>query len=255
MIILIPMAGKGQRFIDEGYLVSKPLIQVSGKPMIVQATNSLPKGNKHIFICRTDHLKDNIDQVLQSTFQNCKVIDIDYITEGQASTCALSKNYIDMEEELIIGACDNGMVFDPQKFEELKNQTDTDIICFGFTKQNNLALKPESWGWIKHENYLIDSISVKVPISKNPYNDNAVIGSFYFKKAKYFFEIYDHLVKNNIRVNNEFYVDSCIDQAKNLGYKAKLFVVDKYIGWGTPKDLKEYQFWESYFKEGYDEKN
>src|SRR5665213_1163470 len=36
---LIPMAGRGQRFVDEGYKEFKPLIPVSGKPMVVQSVN------------------------------------------------------------------------------------------------------------------------------------------------------------------------------------------------------------------------
>lgn len=33
-ILLIPMAGKGQRFIDEGYETPKPLIEVGGKTIL-----------------------------------------------------------------------------------------------------------------------------------------------------------------------------------------------------------------------------
>ena len=34
MQIIIPMAGKGQRFIDAGYSIPKPLISINGKPMV-----------------------------------------------------------------------------------------------------------------------------------------------------------------------------------------------------------------------------
>ena len=51
MNILIPMAGAGSRFKKEGYKISKPLILVNQKPMVVEATNHLPKGDKYIYIC------------------------------------------------------------------------------------------------------------------------------------------------------------------------------------------------------------
>jgi len=41
-ITLIPLAGRGSRFAKEGYEDPKPLIDVSGKPMIIQAAASLP---------------------------------------------------------------------------------------------------------------------------------------------------------------------------------------------------------------------
>jgi hypothetical protein len=37
--LVVPMAGLGQRFADEGYLLTKPLISVSGLPMVAQAAH------------------------------------------------------------------------------------------------------------------------------------------------------------------------------------------------------------------------
>ena len=39
---LIPMAGLGSRFKDYGYRISKPMIQVKNKPMVVTACQSFP---------------------------------------------------------------------------------------------------------------------------------------------------------------------------------------------------------------------
>ena len=47
---LIPMAGKGSRFKKENYKLSKPLIPISGIPMVIQAVKSLPKTNTYFFI-------------------------------------------------------------------------------------------------------------------------------------------------------------------------------------------------------------
>ena len=42
-INLIPMAGEGKRFLNEGYRTPKPLIKINGIPMFVHATKALPK--------------------------------------------------------------------------------------------------------------------------------------------------------------------------------------------------------------------
>ena len=44
------MAGKGSRFKKENYKLSKPLIPISGMPMVIQAVKSLPKTNTYSFI-------------------------------------------------------------------------------------------------------------------------------------------------------------------------------------------------------------
>ena len=45
---LVPLAGRGQRFVNEGYKDPKPLIKVNGLPMVVTATRCLPKTNKFL---------------------------------------------------------------------------------------------------------------------------------------------------------------------------------------------------------------
>ena len=80
-------------------------------------------------------------------------------------------------------------------------------------------------------------------------NDHAVIGSFTFKKASDFVECAEAMISENIRVNNEFYVDVVIDVAVQRGLKVKVFEVDKYVCWGTPNDLSIYNYWLSYFRE------
>ncbi len=247
MINLIPMAGEGKRYKNAGYVIPKPLISVSEKPMVVMAAESLPKADKWIFICRKEHIDNyKIDETLKSYFSNSEIIAVDKITEGQASTCLLVKDIINNNEELLIGACDNGMIWDNRKLEELKKEAD----CLVWTFRNNVAVKkkPQAYGWVvvdKKNNIL--KISVKIPISDNPINDYAIVGTFWFKKGKIFIEAAENIIRKNIRINNEFYADSVINEVIAAGYKAKVFEVEKYICWGTPDDLRKYQYWESFF--------
>jgi dTDP-glucose pyrophosphorylase len=248
MNILIPMAGAGSRFTNEGYKVSKPLILVNKKPMVVEATNHLPKSKNHIYICKKKHLEDDkIDVEIKKFYPKAKFITIDYLTEGQASTCLLAKDEINNNEELIIGACDNGMIWNKKKFLLEKNETD----CLVWTFRNNVTVvnKPESYGWVDiTEKNFAKRASVKVPISNNPISDHAIVGTFWFKKGKYFVEAAEKMISKNRRINNEFYVDECINDLIELGLRVKVFEVDKYICWGTPNDLKTYEYWEQFHK-------
>lgn len=246
MNILIPMAGAGSRFKKEGFKTSKPLILVNQKPMVVEATNYLPKGKRQIYICRKEHLKDdNIDVEIAKYYPKSKFIMIDYLTEGQASTCLLAKKEINNNEELIIGACDNGMIWEEEKFLREKKQAD----CLVWTFRNNVAVKnnPEAYGWIEiNDRNEVKRTSVKVPISNNPISDHAIVGTFWFRKGKYFVDAAEKMISKNRRINNEFYVDECINDLIELGMKVKVFEVDKYICWGTPNDLRTYEYWEKF---------
>ena len=61
--------------------------------------------------------------------------------------------------------------------------------------------------------------------------------------------LFPHYVNalRNGRVNGEFYVDSCINDALLLGYKCHVFDVDHYFSWGTPNELRTFEYWQSCF--------
>jgi hypothetical protein len=69
----------------------------------------------------------------------------------------------------------------------------------------------------------------------------------FFRKGKYFMEGLKANYRENIRSNGEFYVDDVINQNIKSGLKVKSFVVNNYICWGTPNDLKTYQYWQAFF--------
>ena len=41
--LILPMAGRGSRFFENGFVCPKPLIEISGKPFFYWATRSVEK--------------------------------------------------------------------------------------------------------------------------------------------------------------------------------------------------------------------
>ena len=72
---LIPMAGEGIRFVNEGYKLPKPLIKIKGIPMFVKAARSLPRADKYIFICLNKHIKKfKLDKTIKYFFPKSHII-------------------------------------------------------------------------------------------------------------------------------------------------------------------------------------
>ncbi|MGB5238093.1 MAG: sugar phosphate nucleotidyltransferase [Flavobacteriaceae bacterium] len=248
-INLIPLAGQGSRFIKEGYQDPKPLIEVGGKPMIIQAADSLPRANKNIFVCLQSHLSDfPLAETLEAQYPGSKIIGLDHITQGQACTCEIGLKGEDPEAALLIGACDNGMLWNTEVYTALINDETVDAIIWSFRNHPSSERNPQMYGWIKVDDQLsVKGVSVKVPISENPKEDHAIVGTFYFRKAQYFEEALKRMYEKDIRVNGEFYVDSCVNELVEMGLKVKVFELDHYVGWGTPNDLLTYRYWQSFF--------
>ena len=251
--LVIPMAGLGQRFIDEGYVVTKPLIPVSGKPMVTQATNDLPAAEQHVFILRSDMLgyKD-ISAELKKLYPNAFIKTLSSVTEGQACTALIGLETLEQElgnaiEPITFGACDNGALYNYDNFKQLIDDTDVDIIVWGVRGHTNAIRNPQMYGWIDaDESKLIKKVSVKTAL-ESPSTDPIVLGTFTFKRAKDFHTVINHLIERNGRINGEFYIDSCINDAIELGLKCYLFEVDNYLSWGTPNDLRTFEYLQSCF--------
>lgn len=256
--ILIPMAGAGQRFADAGYTVHKPAIMTidrftgKEKPMVVCATKDLPgvaeDGSNVIYVDRTFHKTDGVEDVIREYYPKARFITIDHLTEGQACTCMLAEEYLDPEEPLLIAGCDNGMDIDGEAFEELTK--DSDCIVFTYRHNEAVLANPNAYGWmITDEEGNITGTSIKKAISDTPMEDPAVVATFWFRKARVFIEATKKMIEENDRVNNEFYVDQTVKHVLELGYRAKIFDIDRYVGWGTPADYEGYQKTYVYFKE------
>tara|TARA_B100000676_G_C18082027_1_gene851978 strand:- start:2692 stop:4302 length:1611 start_codon:yes stop_codon:yes gene_type:complete len=247
--LLMPMVGLGSRFQKEGYKIDKPLIPVSGKPMAVQAVNDLPRAESQQFIFRNnlpglESLKTAVSGV--SIAPKCMVLD--QMTDGQASTCEQGAKDLDPDQPVTIGACDNGMLYDPELFNELMKDDSVDVIVWGARGYPGAKRSPEMYGWIEvgAETSNICSVSVKVPLA-DPKRDPIIVGVFTFKRLGDFFDSVKRMKAREAKVNGEYYVDMAINDAINLGLNCKLFEIDKYICWGTPNDLRTFEYWQSCF--------
>ena len=85
--LIFPMVGAGSRFQKEGYRTAKPLIQVSGRPMALQALDDLPKTERQKFVLRKDLVGiDQLKEALHKQSKTAEFVELDYMTDGQATT-------------------------------------------------------------------------------------------------------------------------------------------------------------------------
>lgn len=251
--LILPMAGAGSRFSKKNYKDPKPLIDVNGLPMVVQAVNCLPSTKDKTFICLQEHIDNyNLSSVLNKYYSNIEIYGIDKITEGQGCTCEIGINQskIDLEKPILISACDNGVYYDIKKYQNLVDDNTNDVIVWSFRNNPTSRNNPNMYAWMEvDENDNIKSVSCK-KFDKEIHNietSHVIIGTMFFRKAKYFIDGLHENYKNNIRSNNEFYVDDVINQNIKNGLKVKVFEVKNYICWGTPDDYETYIYWRDFF--------
>ena len=229
--ILIPMAGAGSRFKEAGYIFPKPLIEINNKPMIQCVIDSLNLEGNFIFIVQKEHQeKFNINSVLKILKPNCKIIELDKITEGAACTTLLAKRYINNNNPLIIANSDQYIEWDSIKsmYNFNSKKIDGSILTFN-------AIHPK-WSYAKTDkNNFVTEVAEKKVISQN-----ATVGVYFWKKGNDYVKYAEQMIKKNIRVNNEFYVCPVFNEAILDKKKIIIDPVHKMHGLGTPQDLNDF---------------
>lgn len=245
--LLMPMAGAGNRFVDENYQLPKPLIQVSGRPMVVQAIKDLPPMKDKVFILRKDLPGiEQIEDELNGEYLDSRQVILEGLTEGQACTCLAAIDGVAPDKPLMIGTCDSGSLYDSAKFIELMQDDTTDVIVWVIRGYAGAIRNPNAYGWVEVEGSTVSRVSCKQPL-ENPETDPVILGMFTFKRASDFILAAKRLVASDTRVNGEFYMDSLVNEAIALGLNCKIFEVENFLCWGTPDDLRTFEYWQSCF--------
>jgi HAD superfamily hydrolase (TIGR01509 family) len=229
--VLIPMAGAGSRFQQAGYTFPKPLIEVNGAPMIQVVVHNLNVEANFIFVVQKEHReKYNLDTLLNLITPNCKIVEVDGLTEGAACTTLLAKEYIDNDAPLLMANSDQFLEWDSNEFmyKMIEQRVDGGIVTFTSTHPK--------WSFAK-VNEIGDVTEVA---EKNPISDIATVGVYYWAKGSDYVKYTEQMIEKNVRVNNEFYVCPVFNEAIGDGKIIRTFNIDKMWGLGTPEDLKYY---------------
>ncbi len=231
MNVLIPMAGAGKRFVDAGYIFPKPLIEINNKPMIQWVIESLNLKANYIFIIQKEHQeKYNVKSVLNVLQPNCKIIELDKITEGAACTTLLAKKYINNSDPLIIANSDQYIRWNSSKAIYDFNSKNLDGAILTFE-----AIHPK-WSYAKCDDQgFVTEVAEKKVISKN-----ATVGVYYWKHGSDYVNSAERMIEKNIRVNNEFYVCPVYNEFLLQKKRVKIYNVDEMQGMGTPEDLNNF---------------
>lgn len=250
---VVPMAGRGQRFVDQGYTDPKPLIEVAGRTMIEQSIAALPSPKERVLVALAEHADDARFRSMVGSFSApTRIVRLDRVTEGQACTAKLGVDVIDPDAPVLFAPCDAGYVYDVERWLDIESRADAEIVLF--TAKNHLPAiwRPQMYGWVDvAEDGNVRSIAVKKLVEgKVAAELEVVTGTFWFKSGRVFVREMESMLAADERVNNEFYIDTIAKRMVEGGRPSRAFTVDKYMPWGTPEELKTFDYWNAVFREG-----
>lgn len=232
--IVVPMAGRGSRFLEQGYSDSKPFIDVNGKPMIQKVIENLnfefDDKFKVIILCQKEDYEKYDFKLFPEIFQhnNIEIVQIDGITEGAACTLLLAKEFINNDTPMLSFNTDQMIDYNVEETFNKMSQHDGGIPCFWGDS--------EDWSYAKtDEKGLVTEVAEKKVIS-----NDATAGYYYWSKGSDFVKYAEQMINSNDRVNNEFYVAPVYNYAVKDGKNICITQVDKVYELGTPEYLERY---------------
>lgn len=234
--IVITMGGLGSRFRKMGYDKPKYMIEAKGKTLFEWSMISL-EGYKdqvaqYIFIAMKDE-KEDVQafiehQCKQMNFPEYHVIVIDYLTDGQATTAMLAKQYWNEEHALLIYNIDTYVESGQMNSAELKG--DGFIPCF--------KAEGNHWSFVRLDETSGRAVEIK---EKQRISDNCTLGAYYFKSCGFYKKLYEEYYTQDVElVNGEKYVAPLYNYLLEKGGNIYISDIDpKYVHvLGTPEELE-----------------
>ena len=227
--LIMPMAGAGSRFFENGYITPKPLININNKPFFYWAVKSIVKyiDVDLTFVVLNEHVKNNmIDKEIKKYFPNSNIIVIEKILNGALLTCLEGIKNIDDNLPIIFNDCDHAF-----KCKDFYN------YCMQEKKEYDGALltfnsSEEKFSYLE----LNEKNLVKRTVEKKVISNHAICGVYYFANKKILLESSQEYLK---RCNyKEYFVSGVYNVLANKGMKVGYFDVDYHLSFGTPEEYE-----------------
>jgi len=227
--IIIPMAGKGQRFVNAGYTTPKPLLKLGDTLIVKHIIDTMRcPGAQFIFIVRQEHCDEfQLDQKLLEIEPDAKILKINEMTEGSICTVLLAKGYFDNDVPIIIKDCDQIINWNPEHFLEFvsRNKADGSLVTIHYDRPDYSFSRVDSKG------------KVLETAEKSVISNHGHTGIYYFAKGKDLIRYSQRMIDKNIRTNNEFYTAPVYNQYIQDGKLILIYPVAEMFQLGTPEEF------------------
>lgn len=234
MNIVMPMAGRGSRFVDIGVATPKPLIDVRGRPMYTWAMDALPldRATRLIFLCLSEHLGAlGLEDDIRARYGEYDpiIVDVNEVTEGQACTVLLAREHIDNDQPLVIFNADTTLRSNLAGV--LDGYPDADGVLSVFSAPG------DKWSFAR----LDDSGRIVETAEKRRISEWASTGLYHFARGAEFVRHADQMIADDDRIKGEFYVAPLYNRMIANGAKIYPEMAQDVWVLGTPEDLAHFE--------------
>lgn len=230
MRVVVPMAGRGSRFAEQGIETPKPLVRVAGRPMVAWALESLGgiEYSEIVFVALREHEEQfGVSDLLRRLgISRVRVVLLEDVTDGQLCSVLAAREHINRDEDVLIASSDTYVESELGREIAARRPDCRGIISVADMPGNR-------WSFARtDEQGVVVEVTEKVRIS-----GHASTGLYYFANGREFVAIADDMIRNEERTRGEYYVIPTYQKYIDRGWRVEVSVAARMWDMGTPEAL------------------
>ena len=229
--LIMPMAGGGTRFLEQGMDLPKPIIKLRGEPFFYWAVQSLTgfiEVKDMVFVILKDHVEQyGIDDEIQRYYPDARIVVIPEVLKGAVLTCLKGIEVIDDDLPILFNDCDHAFI--SKAFYEYVKQGEYNAIDGAL-----LTFRSDSpnYSYV----YFNDRHEIAGTIEKQVLSNEAICGAYYFREKELFYEAAQKYIKHCDY--KEYFMSGVYNEMISAHKKVRSFPLDEHISFGTPDEYR-----------------
>jgi dTDP-glucose pyrophosphorylase len=229
LALVMPMAGKGSRFVRSGHTEPKPLIDIAGYPAFWWATESVRTAlpvRELVYVVLEEHVRTfAIEEVIRDRYPAARVVTVPEATGGAAESAAIGVATLASAGPIAINDCDHAFDGGVLRVLAASLRTAARGALVGFR-----SASPAYAYAVLDENGLVTET-----IEKRVVGEFAIAGCYLFDSAQTFLNGFARY-RAECRYP-ELYVSGIYNLLLRAGARVEFGELAEHMAFGTPEEL------------------
>ena len=243
------MSGQGTRYQLAGYSEPKPLIPVSGVPMVERLLSCFPSHWPTHFVMAENHRPTALPEALRRLRPDGEQLFIPPHKLGPSYALLKALTGVPPDAPVLVSYCDYGMLFDAAAFERFVRSSACDFCLISYRGFHAHYLSPTTYAYSRLHGERVVQVREKGSFTADREDEYASTGGYYFRTAELLRQAIEYQIAHDIQLNGEFYTSLTVEALLRMEPTAhgRVFEIPGFFQWGTPDDLRNFEFWERSF--------
>ena len=226
--LIMPMAGRGSRFLAQAIREPKPLIDLNGKPFFWWAAESVRRAapvKRMIFVILQEHTEQwQLDRCIRDFYPDAEILIIPEVTAGSAETAALAIRELQDSNPFVVNDCDHAFLAPTlgQHLQPSHRLTAGTLLTFRSESPNY------SYAQLNRENQVTGTVE------KQAVSPFAIAGCYLFSSPELFLSHYAAYAA--ACPYPELFLSGVYNQILHAGLPVDMLVLQEHFAFGTPEE-------------------